>query len=447
MSEEKNKFSWDPSGSTLSFNDAYKTPLTLEESLNNISFRLDINGNLEVSNEYGEVWNSTLTANKLLSLLDINSIDITNWDTAYGWGDHSTEGYITGYTETDPVFTASPAAGITTVKIGNWDTAYSWGNHTSAGYLTEVPALAITDTFVVNNQLTMLALDAQKGDVAIRTDINTTFILSTNSPTILADWKEILTPADGVTSVAMTVPTGLTVSGSPIISDGILAVSFTSGYSIPTNTKQTEWDNKAPINNPTFTGTVNGVTATMVGLGNVTNESKTIMFADPTFTGTVSGVTASMVDLGNVTNESKTIMFTDPTFTGAMNIPTIVENGTVISATANSSTTLSVLNGISVYYFTDNNTANWTINFQGTDAISLDTLAIGKAVTVSILARNGATPYRPTSFSIQGSAVTPRWQGGTAPTAGNANSTDVYTFTIIRLASGFELLASQTRFV
>jgi len=134
------------------------------------------------------------------------------------------------------------------------------------------------------------------------------------------------------------------------------------------------------------------------------------------------------------------------TFTGAMNIPTIVENGTVVSAAANSSTTLNVLNGISVYYFTDNNTANWTINFQGTDAVSLNTLTTGKAVTVSILARNGATPYRPTSFSIQGSAVTPRWQGGTAPTTGNANSTDIYTFTIIRLASGFELLASQTRF-
>lgn len=41
----------------------------------------------------------------------------------------------------------------------------------------------------------------------------------------------------------------------------------------------------APINNPTFTGTVSGITATMVGLSNVTNESKSTMFANPTFTG------------------------------------------------------------------------------------------------------------------------------------------------------------------
>jgi hypothetical protein len=72
---------------------------------------------------------------------------------------------------------------------------------------------------------------------------------------------------------------------------------------------------------PTFTGTVSGVTATHVGLGNVTNESKATMFTDPTFTGTVSGVTATHVGLGNVTNESKATMFTDPTFTGTVTVP------------------------------------------------------------------------------------------------------------------------------
>jgi hypothetical protein len=45
-----------------------------------------------------------------------------------------------------------------------------------------------------------------------------------------------------VTSVAMTVPTGLSVSGSPITDSGTFAVSFTSGYSIPTTAKQTNWD-------------------------------------------------------------------------------------------------------------------------------------------------------------------------------------------------------------
>mgnify|MGYP007125363510 CR=1 FL=1 len=75
---------------------------------------------------------------------------------------------------------------------------------------------------------------------------------------------------------------------------------------------------KAPLNSPTFTGTVGGISAIMVGLGNVMNESKSTMFASPTFTGTVSGITSTMVGLGNVTNESKATMFTSPTFTGTV---------------------------------------------------------------------------------------------------------------------------------
>lgn len=66
---------------------------------------------------------------------------------------------------------------------------------------SQLPALAITDVFTVANQAAMLALTAETGDVAVRTDVGKTFILSTNSPGTLADWKEI--PAIGqVVSVA-----------------------------------------------------------------------------------------------------------------------------------------------------------------------------------------------------------------------------------------------------
>jgi hypothetical protein len=69
---------------------------------------------------------------KVATTLDIaNSQD---WDTAYSWGDHSTQGYLTSFTETDPVFTASEAYSITSANKTDWSTAYSWGNHASAGY-------------------------------------------------------------------------------------------------------------------------------------------------------------------------------------------------------------------------------------------------------------------------------------------------------------------------
>ena len=66
----------------------------------------------------------------------VTTTKITNWDTAYGWGNHGSVGYLTSFTESDPVFSAHAAAGVTTTKITNWDTAYGWGNHGSAGYLT-----------------------------------------------------------------------------------------------------------------------------------------------------------------------------------------------------------------------------------------------------------------------------------------------------------------------
>lgn len=64
-----------------------------------------------------------------------------------------------------------------------------------------LPSIAITEVFVVASQAAMLALTAQTGDVAIRTDLNKSFILSANTPTVLNAWVELKTPADAVLSV------------------------------------------------------------------------------------------------------------------------------------------------------------------------------------------------------------------------------------------------------
>jgi hypothetical protein len=68
---------------------------------------------------------------------NITSTDTSNWDTAYGWGDHSLAGYLTEYLEeTDPIFTASEAYYITSTDTSNWNASYNWGDHALAGYLT-----------------------------------------------------------------------------------------------------------------------------------------------------------------------------------------------------------------------------------------------------------------------------------------------------------------------
>ena len=76
----------------------------------------------------------------------------TNWDTAFSWGNHASAGYLTSYTETDPIFSASAAFGINSTLIGNWSTAHSWGNHASSGYAVG-PASA-TDNAIARFDLT-----------------------------------------------------------------------------------------------------------------------------------------------------------------------------------------------------------------------------------------------------------------------------------------------------
>lgn len=65
----------------------------------------------------------------------------TKADTAYGWGNHASAGYLTSYSETDPVYTASSWYS-TTNNASNWNTAYGWGNHASAGYATNLDGLS-----------------------------------------------------------------------------------------------------------------------------------------------------------------------------------------------------------------------------------------------------------------------------------------------------------------
>ena len=84
-------------------------------------------------------WGDHAQAGYLTSLGDaagVTTAKINNWDTAYSWGNHASAGYLTSYTETDPIFSASEAASITAQNKTNWNTAYGWGNHATAGYLT-----------------------------------------------------------------------------------------------------------------------------------------------------------------------------------------------------------------------------------------------------------------------------------------------------------------------
>lgn len=67
---------------------------------------------------------------------------------------------------------------------------------------SQLPAIAITDTNVVADEAAMLALTAERGDVAVRTDVSKTYILKAEPATVLANWEELKTPMSPVQSVA-----------------------------------------------------------------------------------------------------------------------------------------------------------------------------------------------------------------------------------------------------
>jgi hypothetical protein len=119
-----------------------------------------------------------------------------------------------------------------------------------------------------------------------------------------------------------------------------------------------------------------------------------------------------------------------------------------ISATAATGTiNYNVLDQSNLWY-TTNASGNWTLNIRGSGSTSLNTLlAVGESVTVVFQVTNGTTAYYQTTFQIDGNAVTPTWQGGAAPTAGNVSSVDAYTFAIIKTGvATFAVRASVSRF-
>ena len=246
------------------------------------------------------------------------------------------------------------------------------------------------------------------GAIGYQSALDTTSLLSPNTSTT----KNFLSQTGNGTNGA--APSWSTVSATDVGLGNVTNESKTTMFS-----------------SPTFTGTVSGVTATHVGLGNVTNESKATMFSSPTFTGTVSGVTATHVGLGNVTNESKSTMFSSPTFT---NIATFAGQAEVVTSPSPSPTIVFDATASSVFYFTPN--ATFTANFTNI------TVSGTKALTFTLLLNQGAPGYMMTAVQIAGSGATISWINGTAPSPATSKVDAVIVSIIIVSGSIVKVLAS-----
>jgi hypothetical protein len=177
--------------------------------------------------------------------------------------------------------------------------------------------------------------------------------------------------------------------------------------------------------------------ATLTGTSTLTN--KTIAFGSNT--------------LSDVASLSTAQTFTGTkTFSGTSSVLGMILNDVAevatVSATAATGTINYDVTTQSVLYYTSNASANWTVNFRASSGTSLNTaMTTGQSVTVAFLVTQGSTAYYNNVVQVDGTTVTPKYQGGTAPAAGNASSVDVYMYTIVKTGNAaFTVFASQTKF-
>lgn len=168
-------------------------------------------------------------------------------------------------------------------------------------------------------------------------------------------------------------------------------------------------------------GASGNTTAATAGTDFVAPATATTFTATQTFTGSTTAIAAVFQDAAEVAT---------------------------VSATAATGTINYDVTSQSVLYYTTNASANWTVNIRGNGTTSLNTLmSTGQALTVVFLVSQGATAYFNNALQIDGSSVTPRYQGGTAWSSGNASGIDAYSYTIVKTGSAaFTVFASQTQF-
>ena len=213
----------------------------------------------------------------------------------------------------------------------------------------------------------------------------------------------------------------------------VSAVSAGTGITVTSGT--------GPIPSVAVDTTLVATTSNTMTLSNKTLVAPTIQGASVTG-GTFIGaaITSSTTFAGTSTNETVvTPILISPE-----------ERMAVTSSSASTSTIHLNTDTAGTLYFTGSASSNHVINVRHSSNTSLNNiLATGDSITVVWLNTNGTTAYYPTRLEVDGatSGVSVKWQGGTAPSSGNASSIDAYVYNIIKTAAtSYTVLASQTKF-
>ena len=283
-----------------------------------------------------------------------------------------------------------------------------------------------------NNQITNGAAYITLGSLSATSPIfynSTTGVISSQAASATlsgyltsTDWTTFNSKGSGsVTSVAMSVPTGLSISGSPITTSGTLAVTFTAGYSIPTNASQTTWDTAYTnrITSLTVTGSsgsatlvsnvLNIPTYTLAGLGGQPLATNLTSVAGLTY---VSTSFVKMTAAGTFTLDTTSYGTGTVTSVAALTLGT---TGTDLSSSvANSTTTPVITLNVPTASATNRgalSSADWT-TFNGKESVltfssplvrTTNTISIPVATT-SVNGYLSSTDW--TTFNAKQNAIT-----------------------------------------
>ena len=237
-------------------------------------------------------------------------------------------------------------------------------------------------------------------------------------------------------------------AGQPVVTNTIISSTAFNALTADLATGLSTCLTKDGQSTPTANIPLGGFKLTNVGAATLLGDA--LSFGNPATVSTLTATGASTlaeINVSGVGVYTNTQTFSGSTSALAAKLKNALE-GVTISATAATGTIAYDLTSQAVLYYTTNASGNWTLNVRGNGTTSLNSLmATGESVTLAFLVTNGATPYYQSAFQVDGASVTPKWQGGTAPTAGNANSIDAYTITIVKTGSAaFTAFAAQTRF-